>query len=107
MNGCPFVIRGHINSIYLLQFDFLYLFCIRYVLFLSCLSIIIGIEDAICVCYTSIGRKFPHKHGHAENRAGISADSHNLRLKWPGTMEIFAVIDFSRPMARVQMRACT
>jgi len=57
------------------------------------------IEDAMCglSCYTSIGRKFPCKHGHAENRAGISADSHNLRLKWPGTMEIFAVIDFSRP----------
>lgn len=48
MNGCPFVMREHINSIYLLQFDFLYLFCIRYVLFL-CLSII-GIEDAIFMC---------------------------------------------------------
>ena len=49
------------------------------------------------LCYLSIGRKFPRKHDHAENRAGISTDSHNLQLKWLGTMEIFAVIDFSRP----------
>jgi len=59
-------------------------------------------------CYASIDREFLRKHGHAENRAGISADSHNLRLKWPGTMEIFAVIDFpDSPVPRVQVSVCT